>query len=36
VTKRALHFPVDRALAKGLVKKRIDVRLAEADRRSRS
>jgi hypothetical protein len=36
MTKSALHFPVDRPLAKGLVKKLIDLRLAEAGRRSRS
>ncbi|MBV9364860.1 MAG: DUF1801 domain-containing protein [Solirubrobacterales bacterium] len=31
MTKSALHFPVDRPLPKGLVKKLIAVRLAEAD-----
>jgi uncharacterized protein YdhG (YjbR/CyaY superfamily) len=36
MTKSALHFPVDRPLPKGLVKTLIDVRLAEAGRRSRS
>ena len=36
MTKSALHFPVDRPLGKGLVKRLIDVRLAEAGRRSRS
>lgn len=30
-TKSSLHFPVDRALPKGLVKKLIAVRLADAD-----
>lgn len=36
MTKSALHLPIDRPLAKGLVKKLIDVRLAEVGRRSRS
>jgi uncharacterized protein YdhG (YjbR/CyaY superfamily) len=35
MTKSALHFPVDRPLPKELVKKLIEVRLAEVDRRSR-
>jgi uncharacterized protein YdhG (YjbR/CyaY superfamily) len=34
MTKSALHFPVDRPLPKRLVRKLIEVRLAEADRRS--
>jgi len=34
LTKSALHFPVDRPLPKALVKKLIQVRLAEADRRT--
>jgi uncharacterized protein YdhG (YjbR/CyaY superfamily) len=34
MTKSALHFPVDRALPKTLVKKLIRVRLAELDRRA--
>ena len=36
MTKSSLHFPVDRALPKALVRKLIDVRLAEVARRSRS
>ena len=35
MTKSALHFPVDRPLAKKLVKRLIAVRLAEAGRSSR-
>jgi uncharacterized protein YdhG (YjbR/CyaY superfamily) len=35
MTKSALHFAVDRPLPKALVKKLIDVRLAEASRRGR-
>jgi uncharacterized protein YdhG (YjbR/CyaY superfamily) len=35
MTKSALHFPVDRPLPKGLVKKLIELRLAEAERRGR-
>ena len=35
MTKSSLHFPVDRPLAKKLVKRLIAVRLAEAGRRSR-
>ena len=35
MTKSALHFPVDRPLAKKLVKRLIVVRLAEVGRRSR-
>jgi uncharacterized protein YdhG (YjbR/CyaY superfamily) len=35
MTKSSLHFPVDRPLAKPLVKKLIAVRLAEIQRRSR-
>ena len=35
MTKSALHFPVDRPLAKKLVKRLIAVRLAEVGRRSR-
>jgi uncharacterized protein YdhG (YjbR/CyaY superfamily) len=35
MTKSALHFPVDRPLPKTLVKKLINVRLAESPRRSR-
>lgn len=34
-TESALHFPVDRPLPKPLVKKLIEVRLAEAGRRDR-
>ena len=33
-TKSALHFPVDRALPKALVRKLIEARLAEVARRS--
>lgn len=36
MTKSSLHFPLDRPLPKPLVRKLIAVRLAEADRRSRS
>jgi uncharacterized protein YdhG (YjbR/CyaY superfamily) len=36
MTKSSLHFPVDRPLPKALVKKLIDVRLAEVAGRSRS
>ena len=36
MTKSSLHFAVDRPLPRGLVRKLIDVRLAEAARRSRS
>ena len=36
MTKSSLHFPVDRPLPKGLVKKLIKVRLAQIDQRSRS
>jgi uncharacterized protein YdhG (YjbR/CyaY superfamily) len=36
MTKSSLHFAVDRPLPKALVQKLIDVRLAEAARRSRS
>ena len=35
MTKSSLHFDVERPLPKGLVKKLIAIRLAEADRRSR-
>jgi uncharacterized protein YdhG (YjbR/CyaY superfamily) len=35
MTKSALHFPVDRPLPKSLVKKLIEVRLAEVGRRRR-
>jgi uncharacterized protein YdhG (YjbR/CyaY superfamily) len=35
MTKSSLHFPVDRPLPKALVKKLIDVRVAEAGQRSR-
>jgi uncharacterized protein YdhG (YjbR/CyaY superfamily) len=35
MTKSALHFPVDRPLPKGLVKKLIAARLGEGSRRSR-
>jgi uncharacterized protein YdhG (YjbR/CyaY superfamily) len=35
MTKSSLHFPVDRPLPKALVKKLINVRLAQADQRSR-
>ena len=35
MTKSALHFPVDRPLPKSLVKKLIEMRLAEPSRRSR-
>ena len=35
MTKSALHFPVDRPLPKPLVKKLIEMRLAEPSRRSR-
>ncbi len=34
-TKSALHFPVDRPLPKQLVKKLLELRLAEVDQRSR-
>jgi uncharacterized protein YdhG (YjbR/CyaY superfamily) len=34
MTQSALHFPVDRPLPKRFVRKLIEVRLAEADRRS--
>lgn len=35
MTKGALHFPVDQPLPKDLVKKLIELRLAEAERRGR-
>jgi uncharacterized protein YdhG (YjbR/CyaY superfamily) len=35
MTKSSLHFPVDRPLPKALVAKLIEVRLADAGRRSR-
>jgi uncharacterized protein YdhG (YjbR/CyaY superfamily) len=35
MTKSALHFPVDQPLPKAVVKKLIEVRLADAARRSR-
>jgi uncharacterized protein YdhG (YjbR/CyaY superfamily) len=35
MTKSALHFPVDRSLPKALVKRLIEVRLANASRSSR-
>ena len=34
MTKSSLHFPIDRPLPKGLVKKLIKVRLAQIDQRS--
>lgn len=36
MTKSSLHFPVDRPLPKGLVKKLIKARLAQIDQRSHS
>jgi len=35
MTKSALHFPVDRPLPQGLVKKLVELRLAEVQRRGR-
>jgi uncharacterized protein YdhG (YjbR/CyaY superfamily) len=35
MTKSALHFPVDRPLPQALVKRLVDLRLAEAQRRGR-
>jgi uncharacterized protein YdhG (YjbR/CyaY superfamily) len=36
MTKSSLHFPIDRPLPMAIVRKLIDVRLAEVGRRSRS